>query len=97
MEFPNPFPFMFFTSSSSLNITLWNLFNDHDRKVFRGVSTSTKVLSHYRFLCFLFSDVVFSDVVSVAIEADVEGILCRADIPVLFLAFLALYQVDHTL
>ena len=97
MEFPNPLPFMFFTSYFSLNITLWDPLNDHDRKVIHGVSTSIEVLSHYRFLCFLFSNVVFSDVVSVGIEADVEGILCRADIPVLFSALLALYQVDHTL
>ena len=83
---------MFFTSYFSLNITLWDPLNDHDRKVFRGVSTSIEVLSHYRFLCFLFSNVV-----SVAIEVDVEGILCRADIPVLFSALLALYQIDHTL
>ena len=56
------------------------------------MSTSIEVLSHYRFLCFLFSDVG-----SVAIEADVEGILCRADILVLFSALPALYQIDHTL
>ena len=92
MEFPNPLPFVGFTSSSSLNITVWNLFNDHDGKVFHGVSTSIEVLSHYRFLCFLFSNVA-----SVASEADVEGILCRADIPVFFSALFALYQVDHTL
>ena len=76
MEFPNPFPFVCFTSSSSLNITLWDPLNDHDRKVIHGVSTSIEVLSHYRFLCFLVSNVVFSDVVLVGIEADVEGILC---------------------
>ena len=92
MEFPNPFPFMFFTSYFSLNITLWDPLNDHDRKVIHGVSTSIEVLSHYRFLCFHVSDIR-----SVASEMDVEGILCRADIPVFFSALFALYQVDHTL
>ena len=88
MKCANPFPFMFFASSSSLNITLWDLFNDHDRKVFNGVSTLIEVLSHW------FLHLLFSDVISVAIEADVQGILCRADI--LFVAFLALNQIDHT-
>ena len=88
MKCANPFPFMFFASSSSLNITLWNLFDDHDGKVFHGVSTSIEVLSHW----FLYLHV--SNVISVAIEADVQGILCRADI--LFVAFLALNQIDHT-
>ena len=59
-----------FTSSSSLNITLWDLLNDHDGKVFHGVPTFVEVLSHW-FLCLL----VF-DVISVAVEANVQGILC---------------------
>ena len=80
---------MFFTSSSSLNITRWDLLNDHDTKVFRGVSTSIEVLRHW-FLHFLAFDVI-----SVAIEADVQGILCSSN--VLFSALPALYQIDHTL
>ena len=51
--------------------------------------TSIEVLSH-RFLYIL----VF-DVVSVAIEADVQGIVCRTD--VLFWALPTLYEIDHTL
>ena len=90
MEFPNPFPFMFFTSSSSLNITVWNLLNDHDGKVIHGVSTSIEVLSHCRFLCFHVSDVI-----SVAVEADVQGILCHSN--VLLAAPPALYQVHSAL
>ena len=50
---------------------------------------SIEVLSH-RFLHLL----VF-DVMSVAIEADVQAILCRTN--VLLLALPALYEIDHTL
>ena len=81
---------MFFTSSSSLNITLWNLFNDHDGKVIHGVSTSIEVFSHCRFLRLL----VF-DVRSVAIEPDVQGILGRSN--VLLSALLAPYRVYSAL
>ena len=78
-----------FPPSSELNVIIPKFFNDHDHKVFHGVSTSIEMLSHW----FLYLHV--SDVMSVAIEADLQGILCRADI--LFVAFLALYQIDHTL
>ena len=46
------------------------LLNDHDGQVFHGMSTSIEVLSHW-FLCLLVFDVIF-----VAIEADVQGVLC---------------------
>ena len=88
-ECPNPFPFMFFTSSSSLNITSWNLLNDHDGEVFHGMSTPIEVLSH-RFLNLL----VF-DVRPVAIEAEMQGILCWTY--VLLLALFALYDIHTTL
>ena len=81
---------MFFTSSSSLNITLWNLLNDHDRKVIHGVSTSIEVFSHCRFLRLLVSDVR-----SVAIDPDVQGILGRSN--VLLAALPALYRVYRAL
>ena len=69
-ECPNPLPFMCFTSSSSLNITHWDLLNDDDGKVFHGVPAPIEVFSHW------FQDLLVSDVISVAIEADVQGILC---------------------
>ena len=61
-EFVNPESF---PPSSELNVIIPKFFNDHDGKVFHGVSTSIKVLSHFRFLCFHVSDIT-----SVAIEAD---------------------------
>ena len=56
--------------------------------MFHGMSTSIEMLNHW-FLCLVF------DVISMAIEADVQGILCQTDI--LFWALPALYQIDHTL
>ena len=67
-EFVNPESF---PSSSELNVIIPKFFNDHDGKVVYGVSRLIEVFSHCRFLCFHFSDVI-----SVAIEANVEGILC---------------------
>ena len=77
-----------FPSPSELNVIVSKLLNDHDGQVFHGMSTSIEVLSHW-FLCLVF------DVISMAIEADVQGILCQTDI--LFWALPALYQIDHTL
>ena len=86
MKCPIPFLFMCFTLSS----TLWDLFNERNGTVFfHGVSTLIEVFSHW----FLYLHV--SDVISVTIEADVQDIFCWTD--VMFVAFLALYQVDHTL
>ena len=89
MKCANPSPFMFFASSSSLNITLWNLLNDHDGKVIRGVLTFIEVFSHCRFLRLFVSDVIL-----VVIEANVQGSLCQTDI--LFWAFSTLNQIDYT-
>ena len=80
---------MCFTSSSSLNITSWNLLNDHDGEVFHGVPAPIEVLSHW------FQDLLVSDVISVAIEADVQSVLRQAN--VLFWALSALYLVNCAL
>ena len=86
LEFVNPESFTF---SSELNIICLKVFNDHDGKIFfHVVSRLIEVLSHFRFLC-------LPDVRSVAIEANVQGILCRANI--LFWALPALNQIDHIL
>ena len=61
LEFIDPKSFTF---SSELNVIILKVFNDHDGKVFHGVSRFIEVFSHCRFLC-------LPDVVSVAIEADV--------------------------
>ena len=60
-----------FPPSSELNVIILKFFNDHDGKVCHGVSTFVEVLCN-RILLNLH---VF-DVMSVAIEANVQGILC---------------------
>ena len=57
-----------FPSSSELNIVFPKFFNNHDGKVFLGMTMLIVVLSHCKFLNLL----VF-DVISVM---DVQGILC---------------------